>query len=83
VLWLRTAIVFSFFTCVARADDWPQWLDPKRDGGTLRLVAADPKAYRELCSATVCGGTFAVPGLSNGRLNVRDDKELICLELAP
>ena len=83
MLWLRTAFVLFLSTNVARADDWPQWLVPIRDGGTLRLLAADPKAYRELCSAKVCGGTFPVPSLSNGRLYVRDDKDPFCLELAP
>jgi outer membrane protein assembly factor BamB len=52
------------------------------DSGKLRLVDADPKGYRELASAQVCGGTFGVPALSNGRLYVRDDKELVCLDLS-
>jgi outer membrane protein assembly factor BamB len=51
------------------------------DSGRLRLVQANPKEYREVCSAKVCGGTFSVPALANGRLYVRDDKEVLCLEL--
>src|SRR5262249_14089100 len=52
------------------------------DTGTLRLVRPDPKEYRELASAKVCGGPLAVPALADSRLYVRDDKEVLCLEFA-
>lgn len=53
------------------------------DAGTLRLIDGSAKEYRELSQAKVCGGTFALPALSGGRLYVRDDKEVICLDFAP
>jgi outer membrane protein assembly factor BamB len=52
------------------------------DSGVLKLIEADPKGYRELCQAKVCGGTFVIPALADGRLYVRDGKEVVCLQLA-
>jgi outer membrane protein assembly factor BamB len=51
------------------------------DSGSLVLLDPNPKEYRELARSTVCGPTWAHPALSNGRLYVRDDKEVICLQL--
>lgn len=49
--------------------------------GRLALLAPDAKEYRELASATVCGTTWAHPALANGRLFVRDDRELRAIDL--
>jgi outer membrane protein assembly factor BamB len=53
------------------------------DSGVLTLLDATRQGVKELARAKVCGGTLVAPAYSNGRLFVRDDKELICLELAP
>ena len=47
----------------------------------LTLLEHDPKSYRALATAPVCGPTFVSPALANGRGYVRDNKELICLQL--
>jgi outer membrane protein assembly factor BamB len=52
------------------------------DAGNLTLLEHDPKGYRELARAAVCGATFVSPALANGRLYIRDNKEVICLQLA-
>jgi outer membrane protein assembly factor BamB len=52
------------------------------DSGDLVLINPDAKEYRELARSKVCGETWAHPALADGRLYVRDDKELICLKLA-
>lgn len=52
------------------------------DSGILKLLDPSSKAYRELARARVCGPTFVNPALANGRLYVRDDKALVCLQLA-
>ena len=49
------------------------------DAGNLILIKPDPKAYTELARSKVCGATWAHPALSDGRLFVRDDNELIAL----
>jgi len=51
------------------------------DNGSLVLLDPNPKEYRELARATICGPTWSHPALSNGRLYVRDEKELICFGL--
>jgi outer membrane protein assembly factor BamB len=52
------------------------------EAGNLVLLDPDPKEYRELARAKICGETWAHPALANGRLYVRDNKELLCLQLA-
>jgi outer membrane protein assembly factor BamB len=51
------------------------------DHGSLALLEPDTKQYRELCRSKVCGETWAHPALTDGKLYVRDGKELICLDL--
>lgn len=51
--------------------------------GTLVLVAADPTEYRELGRAQVCGANWCNPAFADGRLYLRDARELICLDLMP
>ncbi|HEY3321442.1 MAG TPA: PQQ-binding-like beta-propeller repeat protein [Planctomycetota bacterium] len=53
------------------------------DTGQLILFAADPKEYRELGRAQVCGATLCNPAYVDGKLYLRDAKELICLQLLP
>jgi outer membrane protein assembly factor BamB len=50
--------------------------------GDLVLVEATPQAYREKSRfAALTGPCRAPPALANGRLYVRDDKRLVCLDL--
>ena len=79
-LWKKSGIGYFHAGLLALADGKILVLD---DAGLLRLFAADAKEYRELASAKVCSSTFANPALADGRLYVRDGKELICLEMAP
>jgi outer membrane protein assembly factor BamB len=51
------------------------------DVGNLVLFDPDPKEYRELARAKVCGDTWAHPALADGRLYVRDGEKLYCLQL--
>lgn len=53
------------------------------DDGTLRLLDATAKEYKELCSAKICDGTLVTPALANGRLYARDAEQVVCIELAP
>jgi outer membrane protein assembly factor BamB len=50
--------------------------------GDLVLIAPNPKAYREVCRAKLCGETWAHPALANGRLFIRDGKDLLCVDLS-
>lgn len=51
--------------------------------GELVLVAADPTGYRELGRTQACGSNWCNPAYADGRLYLRDAKELICLQLTP
>ena len=53
--------------------------------GTLALAEISPEAYEEVSSAKIFKGnkTWSIPTLSRGRLFVRNDEELICLDLMP
>lgn len=55
-------------------------------GGELIRAAASPEGYKELSRVSVLKPTdsgYRLPALSNGRLYVRDDTTLKCLELGP
>lgn len=54
-----------------------------QDSGELVLVQPDPQQYREVARARVCGATWAHPALAEGRLYLRDQRELLCLALRP
>jgi outer membrane protein assembly factor BamB len=49
--------------------------------GELIVVRATPEKYDELGRATVIGTTRQAPALANGLLYLRDDKEIVCLDL--
>lgn len=53
------------------------------EGGILILIEPNPEKYQELCRAKICGQTWAHPALSEGKLYVRDRKELLCVSLRP
>ncbi len=80
VLW-RKAKVGQFHASLLRTGNGKLLL--LEDTGELALLDPDPKEYRELCRSKVCGATWAHPALADGRLYLRDDKEVICLQAAP
>ncbi|QJW94900.1 PQQ-binding-like beta-propeller repeat protein [Frigoriglobus tundricola] len=51
------------------------------DDGFLTLFEPDPKEFKPLAKSKVCGKTWAHPALADGRLYLRDEKELLCVEL--
>src|ERR1051326_2752683 len=71
----RIALLVILCLCAStRADDWPQWLGPKRDGvwretGILeKFPAGGPKG---LWRAPL-GGGYAGPAVASGRVYVHD-----------
>jgi outer membrane protein assembly factor BamB len=77
-LWSRGGVADYHAGLIRTADDRLLLLD---DAGNLKLIDPTANDYRELCSAKVCGPTFSNPALSNGRLYVRDDKAVVCVEM--
>jgi outer membrane protein assembly factor BamB len=53
------------------------------DMGELVLVAAQPDHYTELSRVQVCGKNWNFPACADGRIYVRDARELVCYDLQP
>ncbi|MFP6614145.1 MAG: PQQ-binding-like beta-propeller repeat protein [Pirellulales bacterium] len=49
--------------------------------GEFIVVAASPKQYEEIGRSTVIGTTRQAPALSAGLLYLRDDREIVCLNV--
>jgi outer membrane protein assembly factor BamB len=78
VLWTREKVGTYHASLLRTGDNKLLMLEEE---GDLVLLAPNPKAYRELARSSICGKTWAHPALSDGRLFVRDEKELICVQL--
>jgi outer membrane protein assembly factor BamB len=53
------------------------------DTGELVLAAARGDSYSELARVQACGKNWNFPAFADGRLYVRDARELICYDLLP
>jgi len=49
--------------------------------GELVIVSANPEKFEERGRATLLGPTRQAPALSNGRLYLRDDDEILCVDV--
>jgi outer membrane protein assembly factor BamB len=78
-LWSKPKVVGKYHAALLRTGD--SKLLVLEEAGNLVLVDTDPKEYRELAKSKVCGETWAHPALANGRLYLRDNKEVVCLQL--
>lgn len=87
----------THLACINAADGKPVWQKSRfgkgnliaADGklflstmkGELVVLAATPKGYEELGRKTVLGTTRQAPTLSSGLVYLRDDKEIVCLDV--
>jgi outer membrane protein assembly factor BamB len=78
VLWTRPKVGKYHAALLRTGDGKVLMVD---DSSSLILLDTDAKEYRELARSKVCGETWAHPALANGRLYLRDDKELLCIRL--
>ncbi len=76
--WLRPNVGHYHATLLRTGDGKILMME---DDGDLKLFEPDPKAYRELATMKLCGETWAHPALANGRFYIRDNKELLCVQL--
>ena len=77
-LWHKEKVGKYHAALLRTGDDKLLMLD---DFGNLSLIDPDPKEYKELAKSKVCGATWAHPALSDGRVYLRDENELICVEV--
>lgn len=87
----------SHLTCVNATTGKPAWQEARfgkgnmiaAEGklfmstlkGELVVALASPKQYEELGRKLVLGKTRQAPALAGGRLYLRDDKEIVCLDV--
>lgn len=79
-LWKKANVGKYHASLLRTGDDKLLMLD---DGGNLLLLEPNPQEYREQARSKVCGETWAHPALAQGRLYIRDSKELLCVQLNP
>jgi outer membrane protein assembly factor BamB len=77
-LWSRPKVGRYHAALVRTGDDKLLMLE---DTGHLVLLEPNAKEYKELARAKVCGDTWAHPALTDGRLYLRDDREILCVQL--
>lgn len=53
------------------------------DGGELVLFPADPAGFKQISRTPVCGKNWCNPAYADGRLYLRDEHELRCVQLMP
>ncbi len=78
--WVKNTVVASpalFASIVVMKDT----LFVLGDSGQASLVAADPKEFRMVSSAKICGRNWCSPAYADGKLLARDHESLRCLEL--
>jgi len=71
--------VGKFHACLLRTGD--DKLLMVEEAGNLVLIDPDPKEYRELSRSKICGKTWAHPALADGKVYIRDDKQLVCVQV--
>src|SRR5262245_60496614 len=85
---IRPLVVLLAAATSAPADDWPQWLGPKRDGATSEKVTpwtADPKVLWKF----PVGAGHSVPVVAGGKVFVharvpdKEAEDVIALDAPP
>ncbi len=79
-LWKKEGMGYFHFGLVRTSNGKLLVLD---DAGNLKLIDAEGKEFKELCTAKVCEGTLVNPALSGGFVYARDASEVVCVQLAP
>jgi outer membrane protein assembly factor BamB len=77
-LWKKEKVGYYHAGLIRTGDDKLLVLN---DAGLLTLLEVDAKGAKELARAKVCGGTLVNPALADGRLYVRDGKQVVCLKV--
>jgi outer membrane protein assembly factor BamB len=78
-LWKKPNVADWQAGLIGTGDDKLLLFDGK---GVLRLLADDPAGYRELATAEIGLLTTVNPAFANGRLYLRDNRELLCIQLS-
>jgi len=77
-LWEKPKIGRYHAAIIRAANDKLLMLD---DNGMLTLFEPNEKEFKPLSTSKVCGPTWAHPALVDGKIYLRDEKNLICIPL--
>lgn len=71
---LRIGFVAAILSSAARADDWPQWLGPQRDGvwRETGIVETFPAGGPKLLWRTPVGAGYSGPAVAGGKVYITD-----------
>ena len=74
IRWLAVLMLLAFTTAAARADDWPQWLGPKRDGVWREsgIIEKFPAGGPKVRWRVPIGEGYSGPSVANGKVYVTD-----------
>jgi outer membrane protein assembly factor BamB len=78
ILWSRPKVGEYHASLMRTGDDKLLLLE---EAGDLVLMEPSPKEYKELARAKVSGKTWAHPALADGLLYLRDEKDVLCVQL--
>lgn len=78
-LWKKEGIGYYHAGIITTGDGKLLILD---DGGNLILAEVTREGFKQLAKSLVCRGTMANPAFADGTVVVRDDKELVCVQLS-
>jgi outer membrane protein assembly factor BamB len=72
--WLCCLVTIAFYVTSARADDWPQWLGPNRDGIWKEndIVESFPSGGPKVVWKVPIGLGYTGPAVANGKVYVMD-----------
>jgi outer membrane protein assembly factor BamB len=79
ILWKKPNVGRYHASLVRTASNKLLMLD---EDGFLVLIEPSAEKYQELARSKACGETWAHPAIANGKVYVRDHKEVICLGLS-
>ena len=67
-------LILLLLSAILRADDWPQWLGPQRDGiwRESGIIDAFPAAGPKVLWRVKIGGGYTGPAVANGRVYLMD-----------
>src|SRR5205807_3708528 len=73
-VWMLALLLGALTAFDARADDWPQWMGPQRDGvwRETGILKEFPRGGPKVLWRTPIGGGYAGPAVAAGRVYVTD-----------
>ncbi len=89
VLWMVVACAFVLTSSASLADDWPQWLGPRRDGSTSESVAVwTAENPPQVLWRQAVGPGYSSPVIGGGRVYIHSEvpgqqqEEVLAIDLS-